>query len=365
MRKTKRVKTKAAPARKKSDATRKKTSSSHRLAKVKTSAVSSKASKGTSVVKKRRTMSETNRDLKRQKKELLVRIKELELQRVGNTDRDEGNVEDYAKVSQESNRMIAMAKDLRRKIDVAHEHNDALEADLLTTQKQLTEERAVRAELEARINLLGAKAALGEQLRDDISFVEEERNETVKRLEEVISELELATEERDDLAKEKVIKEALIMDIQSAKSDLEAQTSNLKEKVADMNQLHQEFAQEKEKCQLLEEKGHDLESMLESAETSKNALDLDLTVTQERVRSQNKQIEELRVMLTTTRDKLTELRAQLDKREAENVTLRESLERKERELKTVIARNESIKKELDSRKKALHDIRSAAVRTTV
>lgn len=365
MRKTKRVKTKAAPARKESEAAQKKTSDSRGLAKVETSAVSLEASKGTSVARKRQTMSETIRDLKRQKKELLVCIKELELQRVGNTEQDEGDVEDYAKVSEESNSIIAMAKDLRREIEAAHELKDALEADLLTTQKKLTEEKAIRAELEARVNLLGAKAALGEQLRDDISFVEEERNETVRRLEEVISELELVTEERDGLAKEKAIKEALIKEIQSAKTDLEAQISNLKGKVEDVNLLCQELAEEKEKCQLLEENVHDLESKLESAETSKNALDLDLTATHELVRGQKKQIEELRVMLTTTRNKLTELRAQLDKQAAENVTLRESIERREREIKTLTARNESIKKELDSRKKALHDIRSVAVRTTV
>ena len=365
MRQTKRVKTKAAPARKKSEAARKKTPGSHRLAKGKTSAASSKASKGTSVAKKCQTVSEANRDLRRQKKELLVRIKELELQRVGSVEQEEGDVEACAEVSKENNSIVATVKDLRREIEVAHEINGAMEADLLTTQKKLTEEKAVRGELQARINLLGAKAALGEQLRDDISFVEEERNETVKRLEEVISELELVTEERDGLAKEKVNREALLREIQSVKTDLEAQIPNLKEKVADMSLVCQELAEAKERCQLLEKKAHDLEAKLESAETSKSALELDLTTTHELVRSQYKQIEELRVMLTTTRDKLTELRAQLDKQVAENVTHQESIERQEREIKTLTARNESIKKELDSRKKALHDIRSVAVRTTV
>ena len=74
MRKTKRVKTKAAPASKKSEAAQKKTSDSHRLAKVETSAISPDASKGTSTARKRQTRSESVRDLKRQKKELLVRI---------------------------------------------------------------------------------------------------------------------------------------------------------------------------------------------------------------------------------------------------------------------------------------------------
>ena len=85
------------------------------------------ASKAKSSTRKRPMMSETVRELKMANKELLVHIKELELERVAAfAGPDEGEGPDYADTSEESG-IIAMVKDLHREIDLAHELKEALE----------------------------------------------------------------------------------------------------------------------------------------------------------------------------------------------------------------------------------------------
>ncbi len=308
--------------------------------------------------------TETVRDLERMNKEMQVRIRELEFELTGGAGDDEDDVAQDATVSEESGSIIAMVKDLHGEIDAAYELKEALEADLAVAKDKLAAEQAGRAELEARVKLLEAKAALGEQLREDISFVEEERNETARRLEETASRLDKITEQRDGLAEQTADDERRINEIQSAKLTLEAKVLNLEESVAEMNRLRGELAEAGENAQLLEENVRNVKGKLEATETSKNALELDLATTREIVRSQTEQIEEMKEELAARHTELVDMRAKLDRQEIDRVNLQETSRRAEREIKTLSARVDSIKKELDLSKKALRDIRTAAVRTT-
>ena len=308
--------------------------------------------------------TETARDLERTNKELHVRIRELELELTGGTREDESEVMEDVGVSQETGSIIAMVKDLHGEIDAAYELREALEADLSAANDKLAEERSYRAELDARMRLLEAKAALGDQLREDISFVEEERNETARRLEEVTSKLEQITKEREDAAEEQAANEARVKELRNDKVALEAKVLNLEEAVEEMGMLREKLAKAKEESQRLEESVRDAKGKLEVSDVAKSALDLDVTTTRELIRNQNEQIEELKDTLTAADDQLAKRQAKLDKQELEILNLQETLKRAEREIKTLSARNETIKKELDAGKKALHDIRAAAVRTT-
>ncbi|MHC4695771.1 MAG: hypothetical protein ACYTFA_03395, partial [Planctomycetota bacterium] len=198
----------------------------------------------------------------------------------------------------------------------------------------------------------------------DISFVEEERNETARRLEKVTSQLEEITEERDRLADQTVADETRIREVQNEKLALEAKVLNLEETVAEMDRLRGELAEAAENAQLLEESVRGVKGRLEATETSKDALELELATTREIVRGQNDHIEELKEKLATTQAELAALHAKLDRQEIDTVNLQETNKRAEREIKTLNSRVESVKKELDLSKKALREIRSAAVRTT-
>ncbi len=343
---------------------RKDTSDSPKPAEAEMNVAASAPSRPRSGTRKRPVMTETIRDLERMNKELQVRIRELELELAGGARQGKGKVAEYVEVSEESSSIIAMVKDLHGEIDVAYELKEALEADLAALKKKLSEEETVRAELEARVNLLEAKAALGDQLREDISFVEEERNETARRFEEATAKLAQLSREHSSLAEQKAVDETRLMELQRDKIGLEAKVLNLEDTVAEMDQLRRELAEERESSQLQEENKQNIKGKLEATEISKNALELDVATTREIVRSQNEQIEELRDDLANAHAGLADLRAKLDVQEVENVNLRESYKRVEREIKTLSARNESMKNELDLSKKALRDIRTAAVRTS-
>ena len=97
---------------------------------------------------------------------------------------------------------------------------------------------------------------------------------------------------------------------------------------------------------------------------SKNALDLDLTTTREIARSQTDEIEELKGRNERTEIDLLHTQERLERQEAENTSLNTAITQANAKMEDLTARNESLKKELDANRKALHSIRSAAVRVS-
>ena len=182
-------------------------------------------------------------------KELPVRGRELEPKRSGGTGQDEGRAAQPAcaaadrrpaqrgegyEVAEGTSNFGALVKDLHGEIDAAHVLKKALEADLVATQEKLSKEQGARAQLEAQIRGLEAKVGLGDQLREDISLVEEEQNRTSRRLKEVTSELKKVTEERNSIAQQKDAAEKRMKELQKERFDLEAQVLSLKERLAEL-----------------------------------------------------------------------------------------------------------------------------------
>ncbi len=192
-------------------------------------ALRAKSGAGKRPVRKRLTKGEAIRDLERTNKELLVRVKELELKLVGGT----GQGVDH-ELSEETTNIIAAVEDLYGEIDAAYALKEALEVDLAATQKNLSEEEALRAHLEARILLLEAKVDLADQLREDISFVEEEQNRTIRRLKDVTSQLEQVIKERDSLAGKRAADGARVEELRKERVRLEVQVLGLKQRLAEM-----------------------------------------------------------------------------------------------------------------------------------
>ena len=96
---------------------------------------------------KRPRLSKAIRHLERRNKELLMRVKELELKRGGGTGQHEGEEEGH-ELSEESISIVAAVKDLHGEIDAACGLKEALETDLAAAQKKFAEEEALRAQLQ-------------------------------------------------------------------------------------------------------------------------------------------------------------------------------------------------------------------------
>lgn len=305
------------------------------------------------------------RKLRRENKELLARVKELELERVAGTKAEgEGTPENYEDVSEESSSIISNIRNLEEQLDAAFALTEAQEADLDAARKRLSEESATRAELEARVESLRAQAALEDQLREDIAYVEQERDASTARITEIAAQLERISEDRDSLAEQLGITKKRIEELQQDKIEFEAQVLTLKDKVATMAQLRKELDKATDARQALAEEMLDLKNRLEVSETSKNALESDLASTREVVRGLEKETEDLHEKLNATNIGLADMLTRLEEQKTKNDDLAEANKGLEREMRSLTSRHESTQKELEAAKKALRKIHAAAAETT-
>jgi chromosome segregation ATPase len=265
--------------------------------------------------------------------------------------------EDFADVSEERTSILAIVKDLEGQVDTAYQLKEILEAELDAAQKKLSEESTARAQLETQVESLRAQAVLVDQLREDISFAEEERDKSAGLLAEIQPQLQAVTKERDSLAEEVDSAKSLTKEFEGEKVALEAQVMNLKDKIADMDNLRSELDETIETRKNLEEQIRALSSRLEGAEKSNKAFEEDLTAAQ-------KQVESLQEKLMVANSRVVEIRAQLEEQQATNRDLMEANTRLENELKTSKLSYDAAKNELKAFKVAMHDIHSEASRTS-
>ncbi len=176
---------------------------------------------------------ETIRVLEGMNRQLHARVRELELKRIGGGEELEGEAAGH-EGDQDAKRFSSVINSLGSDIDAALVLKKALEADLNSTRKKLSEEETAREQFEARAGLLEGKAALADQLREDISFIEEEQNRTFRRLGEVTSELERVAKERDKLAEAKKVRDTRINELMKQRFDLEADVLELKARLEEM-----------------------------------------------------------------------------------------------------------------------------------
>lgn len=302
--------------------------------------------------------------LQRRNKELVVRVKELEL----NVSQGSKELVVFAPglegVAQESQGILLIVKDLEAQLDDAFSMKEALEADLADVQARLVKETGQRSGLQAHVQLLEAKAALLEQLQDELSFVEGERTETAQNLRESEAELERVATERDSLAEQTVAADARVDELERANVDLEAQVRNLEEKTADLKKVNKELAQLKNACDELIRQVKDMTAQLGAGEISQKALELDLSTSQGAISDLTAELEDRQEKLGVAQARIVEASDLLEEKKFENRTLTEANRSLEQNVKTLTAKNEVIGAELDATKKALHEIHNAATLTT-
>ena len=285
-------------------------------------------------------------------------VPKLGTRQVGSsTEKRESKMEDYTDVSEEKASIISIVKDLEEQVETAFKLNEVLEAELYAAQKKLSEESTARARLEVQANSLEGQAAMADQLREDISFAEEERNKFAKLLAKTQPQLEAVTGERDSLIREVTSAKARTKELESDKMALEAQVMNLRDKVVDIDRLHIEFDKVNEARCDLSEQVHDLSSCLEASDMLKSALEKELDGLHE-------EVEDFQKKFMKADGRAVDLRAQLENQRDTNRALMEVKARLESETKMLNAGNKAAKKELEAFKKALRDIRSEATRTS-
>jgi chromosome segregation ATPase len=273
-------------------------------------------------------------------------------------------MENFSGVSEERTSIISIVKGLEGQVETAFDLKKALEAELDATQAKLSEESDARAQLEIQAKSLEAEAALAKQLREDISFAEEERNKFATQLTQAQTQLEEVTTERDSLTEQMASAEVYTKELEDGKKALEAQVMNLKDRVTDTNRLRGELMEMTEAHQDSREQVLDLTRRLEASEASKEALEKELEGAHQNARTLQDEVEELQEKVIAADNRAADLRIQLEDQQAINRELMETTTRLENEIKTMNINYDTAKNELDAFKNALRDIRSEATRTS-
>ncbi|MHC4687406.1 MAG: hypothetical protein ACYTEW_24325 [Planctomycetota bacterium] len=273
-------------------------------------------------------------------------------------------LEDFVEASEERASIISTVKDIEGQVETIFKLNEILEAQLNTAQKKLSEELATRAQSEVQVESLEAQAALAKQLREDISFAEEERNKIANLLAQTQSRLEEVTGGRDSLAERMASAETNVKELEREKMALEAQVMNLKDKNRDADRLRKELAEITKAHRDSREQVHDLTKRLEASEASKDALERELAGTHQNARTLQAVVKKLQDELTGADNRTTDLRIQLEGQQVTNRELMETNTRLENEIKTLNIRCEAANNELDAFKNSIRDIRSEATQTS-
>jgi len=230
-------------------------------------------------------------------------------------------VDAFTDVSEQKDGIISIVRDLEGQVDTAYKLKKVLEAELDVTRKKLSEESAVRVQLERRIKSAEERFSLVEQLRQDISFAEQERNKFADLLAQTNRQLKAMTGKRDSLAEQTAIAETHIKELKHDKTVLEARVMNLKDRVSDMDRMGAELADARS------------------------------------------EIENLRGKVADAENRAADLHSQFEQQQAMNKDLREIKKYLEDEIKASNAEYKIARNELDSFKKAICDIRSEATET--
>jgi len=276
----------------------------------------------------------------------------------------EPEIEDFTDVSQEKSSIISIVRGFEEQVETAFALKEVLEDELNTTQQRLAQEVEARSELEAQVELLQTRATLAEQLREDITFIEQERNRFADELGQMRPQLEEAVAERDSLTERLNSSEANAKGLEGDKLALEAQVMNLKDKIIDADALQRELTETARDYQNLREQHHELTKRLEAAQAGQDTLRDELSGTHQNAQAWRDESEELRKKLAGAQGQISDLNIQLRDQQDTNRELMSSNARLENELATASTDGGAAKKELHGLKLALRDIRSEAKKTS-
>lgn len=277
---------------------------------------------------------------------------------------DEPEIDDFTDVTQEKSSIISIVRGFEEQVETAFALKEVLEDELNTTQERLAQEVEARSELETQVELLQTRAALAEQLREDITFIEQERNKFADELAQLRPQFEEAVAERDALSERLGSSESNAKGLEGDKLTLEAQVMNLKDKIIDADALQRELTETARDYQNLREQHHDLNKRLDASQAGQEALQDELTGTHENAQAWRGESEELRKKLAGAQGQISDLNIQLRDQQDTNRELMSTNTRLENELATTSTDGEAAKKELYSLKLALRDIRSEAKKTS-
>ena len=302
--------------------------------------------------------SQAVRALERENKELRVRLREFELKET------RGPVEDAipdpdTKLSEEGARILTIMSGLGDDLETALKANEALNADAAGMAQALESESRARARAVSERTYLEARVAEDDYLRDEIRFVEEERDDVARRLDRTMGRLDETTKERDTLtARLHEAEEALAASRDEAPAR-RARIAYLEAKVAEMDGIRLKLVEAEEMRRASREAAEDLSERLAAAETCKEALALDLTTTREVTRTVRAETEELHAALEAARRDLAELKAKVVVQESENRKLTHERKRAECARAVLEAKHVAALRELRSHQKALAHVRTA------
>lgn len=247
--------------------------------------------------------------------------------------------------------MPQIIQEIMEQIDTAMTMKEALETDLKALRKKLHQETATRTELEERVRLLAPEAALTDQLRQEVAFLNQERNRIFTELTEAKTQLEEVAEDRNSLDEKVADLDEQNRQIRQAKSALEGQVWSTKEKEIDLIRRCDQLGKERD---ALESRVHELTQRSRASESLARTLKQNLGANVEVVRDLRSEVETLQPELAITRADLTQALEQLHEHMESNQLHQSRLE-------TLTEKHEAVSAELGTAREALRGLNEVSL----
>ena len=212
----------------------------------------------------------------------------------GNIENSELDTLSFASnASQERADILSIVRSLERQTDTSIKLRDVLEDDVDSLQKKLSNEMAIRAQLEEKLKSPETSTGTTAMLREENASLKKERDRLANLLEEIKPQLEAVTEGRDSLSEETAFAQKRARELASRKAYLETQVKSLQEKIADTERLRAEVTKVTDERQVLAEQVRRLMDRLEEANKVRDTLEADLAASHEAVCNMRKEMEDL------------------------------------------------------------------------
>lgn len=242
---------------------------------------------------------------------------------------------------------------------------DALQKDLLDTKDSFKKSLRINVELNDRVKKLEEYARLTEELRRDLSFVEEERNDALKNVQDLDFELKSLKNVSQKLSKDLEERD----DLESTLLNLQERTALLeREKSAQIETLEHQLSELKKNTDKAEDELAVIMEEHEALKSSYETVNIEFKTSQSLIKQLTYEKEHLQNRIkffekdkATTDSKITQTSRKARNSENENFLLQKYVSELRKELSDTKSTKDKLNKELDVARKSFLELKDKLV----
>ena len=259
--------------------------------------------------------------------------------------------------------VLGVINELEEQLDRYEDLRENLERELTQTQEQNQAAKQRIQELEWQMVTLQTRLEALEQVRQEITLLEEEVNDSNARAQRLGEQLARTEKEKTRLAGELKTASKQLEELWSTRKERDGLRVDIKNAVGRLDQLERSQKELQDERSSMVLKLQEMQLALDEARNSKHQLEMDLRTSESRNEELRGAGEDLKEKLETLRAEKKNLQVQYTHLERENTRLIEQQQFAECELNSLRNMNRNAESALTNVKKAFAEVRIALAET--